>query len=318
MALVTGFSPEQILSLGGAFCHPLRVSEEPNLRRQRLARKVATRIAKDTHFGWKHRNVFPVRSDQECMNDLRLVVRHAKVETFVKRKQVASRAGVREFHWCHQFAASDGTRRLQSLGVKRQEFVCVSVANGCSAVLRIGVSQVRIGGGNAMAVATFKLNVWTIRSATDRLHVNRVVQLDCARITRGDARDEAQRADFRMAVLETSNVRCEPRRAIPGLQVGVAFGASLIVGSGDVFAAAVFRVACSAPRSWRLGSVMYGAVMAVEASVVGSFHRIHAGLLHVTGGALFFENGVRFGQAAAAVNARVLENGAFGDPDQRE
>ena len=50
MALVASFSPKQIFGLGGAFGHPLRRSEDANVRRQRLTREVTIRIAQDTQL----------------------------------------------------------------------------------------------------------------------------------------------------------------------------------------------------------------------------------------------------------------------------
>ena len=87
MALLTGFSPEQVFGLGGALRHPLRGREDANRRRQRLTRKVTTRISLYTHFCWVHGNVFTECSDQKCVYDFRLAVRHAFVETLVKREQ---------------------------------------------------------------------------------------------------------------------------------------------------------------------------------------------------------------------------------------
>jgi len=57
-------------------------------------------------------------------------------------------------------------------------------------------------------------------------------------------------------------------------------------------------------------------VVAREAGGVGGFRRESAGLLEVTGGAFFFEDGVGGAHAAAGVNARVFRGGAPGDPDQ--
>jgi hypothetical protein len=63
---------------------------------------------------------------------------------------------------------------------------------------------------------------------------------------------------------------------------------------------------------------MDGAVVAGEASVVGCFRGKCAGVLYVTNGAFFFENGMRFGQAAAAEDAGVFEDRSFRDPKKRE
>ena len=94
-----------------------------------------------------------------------------------------------------------------------QKFVAIFEANGCSAVLRIGVSQVRICCGSAMAIPAFELNVGTVRSAANRLHVNGVIQFDCAWIFHRDTRNGTQRGKFWMPVLEASNMRCVLRSA---------------------------------------------------------------------------------------------------------
>ena len=96
------------------------------------------------------------------------------------------------------------------------------------------------------------------------------------------------------------------------------FGASLIARGSNVDAAAMFGVAGCARRSCRLSCMVDWAVVAVEASVVGSFRGKCARCLHVTSGAFFFEDGVGFGQSATAIHARVFKNGAFGDPDKRD
>src|SRR5260370_5688474 len=171
VALLTGFSPEQMFGLGGVFRYPLRGSEDANRGRQRLTCEVTARIAQDPHIGWVRRNVFPVSPNQKCMNDFRLVVRNAKVEPFVEREQVARRTGICKLHWRHQLAATNGTRGPQSLGMKRQELVCICVANGRSAVLRIVVSQVRIRSPNPLAIPAFELTLRTTQSPTNRPHL---------------------------------------------------------------------------------------------------------------------------------------------------
>lgn len=92
----------------------------------------------------------------------------------------------------------------------------------------------------------------------------------------------------------------------------------MIAGRGDIDAAAMLGVAFSTGKLFRCASVMWGPIVAIEAGRVGSFRGKGAGLLDVAGGALSFENGMRFGEAAAAVNAGVFGESAFGDPDQRQ
>src|SRR5260370_13306041 len=127
-----------------------------------------------------------------------------------------------------------------------------------------------------MACTAIELNGWDVRSAADRVHVDVVIQFECAWITRGYARNRTQRREFRMTVFETSNVRCEPRRVAAGPQIGVTFGASLIAGSGDVDTPAVFGMARRAPRSWRLGGVVAAAFLAVSATATARLPATYA------------------------------------------
>src|SRR5438876_2353705 len=115
---------------------------------------------------------------------------------------MARRAGICELHRCHQFAACDGTKCLQGSGMKRQKLVRIFVANGRSAVLRICESQVCICSRSAMAIPAFELNVGTIRSAANRLHVNRMIQFNLAGVTGSYARNRTQRGKFRMSLRE--------------------------------------------------------------------------------------------------------------------
>ncbi len=121
-----------------------------------------------------------------------------------------------------------------------------------------------------------------------------------------------------MAVFETSDMRCEPRRVAAGLQVRVTFCAGLIARSGDVDAPTVVGMTRRASRSWRLRGVMDGAVVAVETSAVGSLRVKCAGFLRVTCCAFFFENGVSFRHTPARVHAMVSGKTAPRDPGERE
>src|ERR1700687_5224158 len=121
-----------------------------------------------------------------------------------------------------------------------------------------------------------------------------------------------------MAVFETSDVRCEPRRVAAGLQVRVTFCAGLTARSGDVDAPTVFGMTRRASRRWRLRGVMHGAVVAVEASAVGSLGGICASILQVTGNTFLFENGMRFRHTPARVHAMVSGKTAPRNPSERE
>ena len=64
--------------------------------------------------------------------------------------------------------------------------------------------------------------------------------------------------------------------------------------------------------------MMQGAVVAIKAAENVHLGGELAGNSCVARVALFFENGVRLREAAAAVNARVFKNGALGDPNERK
>src|SRR5216684_70276 len=182
MALLAGFSPEQVFGLGGALLHPLRGSEGANRRGQRLTRKVTTRISPYTHFGWVRGNVFTECFDEKYAYDFRLIVGNTVVEALVEREQMATRASIREFHRRHQLPPGERTRRPQSFGAKRHEFVGILEADCCRAAPPFGRSQGRTGNSSAMAVATFELNIGAVWSAADQLHVDGVIQFDRAGI----------------------------------------------------------------------------------------------------------------------------------------
>ena len=61
-----------------------------------------------------------------------------------------------------------------------------------------------------------------------------------------------------------------------------------------------------------------GAIVAGEASVAGGFCGKGPGLLHMAGGALFFENGVGSGHPAAGIHAMIAGKTMPGDPNESE
>jgi hypothetical protein len=58
--------------------------------------------------------------------------------------------------------------------------------------------------------------------------------------------------------------------------------------------------------------------VAGEASDVDGFRGKYAGLSRMTRGAFFFQDGMRFRQTAAAVDAQVFQDSPSGDPDKHE
>jgi hypothetical protein len=145
-----------------------------------------------------------------------------------------------------------------------------------------------------MAIAALKLDVGAVRPAPDRLHVNRVIQLDRRRITRGPARNGAQDGKFRMAISETAYAIREMRLPIDGTEIGVTFGAAAIASGADVHVAAMFAMTRGAWERFGGHCVMHWAVVASEAGTVRCLGGKRASLLDVTGCTFLLENRVRF------------------------
>src|SRR2546421_2501903 len=82
-----------------------------------------------------------------------------------------------------------------------------------------------------MAIGAAELHGGACRSAANWLHVDRVIELDRARTTRG-VRD--QRCKFRMPVFEAANVGCVMGRTAVGRKIGMAYRAGLIADSGNI------------------------------------------------------------------------------------
>src|SRR5258707_15611393 len=87
-----------------------------------------------------------------------------------------------------------------------------------------------------MAIATFELDVRTIRAAADWFHVDGVVEFDRA----GIVAIFFGGVEFRMAAVEAVNVRGDVRDGgLDGVEVRVALRAGLIADRGDVDGAAM-------------------------------------------------------------------------------
>jgi len=167
---------------------------------------------------------------------------------------MASRARAREFHRRHQLAPADGARRPECSGLDCKHFVGFFVGHRCSAVLWISVRQVRIRGGQVMAVAAFENDDRAVWPAADLLHVNCVIELDGS----GVAPTFAQGGKLRVAILEAVDMGGEPRRPVVCFQVGMTFGAARIAGGEDAHAAAVLTMASGARERLRFIGVMDG------------------------------------------------------------
>src|ERR1700685_3525461 len=86
----------------------------------------------------------------------------------------------------------------------------------------------------------------------------------------GIGKSSFKNGEFRMGSIKPANVCGEPRLRVRGFQIGMALCARLIAGIRQPRCAPMFGVTAGAP--WREGLivVMHGAVVACEASLVGS------------------------------------------------
>ena len=100
----------------------------------------------------------------------------------------------------------------------------------------------------------------------------------------------------------------------------MALPAGPIAGRGDVYAPSMLGMALRASElfsSHDAHGMVTGPIVAAQASAVGSFRGKCPSAFHVTRGAFLFKNRMRLGQAPAAINARIFENGSFRNPDKR-
>ena len=97
-----------------------------------------------------------------------------------------------------------------------------------------------------------------------------------------------------MASLETFNMT-------PAIcyEPGVAVRAAFVADGGQTDSSAMFHVAIDAVPLSGGGGVVDRAIVAIQAGGVGNLSGELASLPHMTRGTLFFEDRMRFGQAAA-------------------
>src|ERR1700730_13362592 len=141
-----------------------------------------------------------------------------------------------------------------------------------------------------MAVAAFELDGRAIGTAPDQLHVDGVIQLDRAGITRRLACDGAQGSEFGMAVLQPADVSPVGQVAGARLQLAMTFGAGLIARCGNIDSAAMLAVARGALERFCCGGVVNGTVVAREAGAVGGFRGESPGLLQMARRAFSLQN----------------------------
>jgi hypothetical protein len=163
-----------------------------------------------------------------------------------------------------------------------------------------------------MAVATFEIDDWAGGALADWLHVNGMIYLHRP----GVARAFSQSSELRVTIFETMDVRRESQPTTSGLQICMASSAALVTGGFDVYAAAMFHMACRTFERLRLTGVMDGAVMTREAGTVRGFCGECAGLLDMTSGASLFEDGVSYRHASARVHAVITRKTAPRYPNQ--
>src|SRR5260370_15712287 len=218
-----------------------------------------------------HRNIFPKRFLQEFPHNSRLVMRNTKIEALVECQRMAAGASIGEPHGRHQLPLTQRFRRMQCSRRDQSHFVALFVADFCRAVAGIRVSQIRSSGGSAMAIPALKLHIRPVGTATNRLHVNCVIQLDTSQIAAVAGAIPSECSEFRMAVLETIDSRCVERIGKTLPQILVAPGTNFIGRSPDVDPPAMFWVAGCAIGGRDLGGMMNGTVVTAEASAFPTF-----------------------------------------------
>src|SRR5690348_13159297 len=97
---------------------------------------------------------------------------NAFIEALVKCKQVTRRARVGEFDRRHQFPA--GIRPWPSKGFRadREKFVAIVITDFRGAILRIRISQVRVGCCWAVAIAALEIDEKAAWPPANWFHVN--------------------------------------------------------------------------------------------------------------------------------------------------
>ena len=248
-------------------------------------------------------NVLTECSDKKCVYDFGLVVRNTKVEALVKRQQVASSAGIREFRRRHQLTTRGRIVRRRTSGSDRTEIARVTVGNGRSGIFCIGIGPRGFcrPRGCSMAVAAIQLNIWLAGRTANRLHMQRMIQFNGARITVSFIRG----VEVGMAVFKATNVARVERFAASRFEIGVTFRTSLIAGSENVDAPAVLGVTRCARRTCPFCGLMDRAIVAVEASSVSRLRGKCSRRSKVAGSAILFQHRVRFAHAAAGIDAMI-------------
>src|ERR1700682_728933 len=115
VTLAASFAPQQFFGFRGPFAYPLPRRQEAHFRQDWLSRQIPFGVARHANFRGMRRNVFLKVLDEKCVNDLRFVMRHAAIKTFIERKQMTGCASRREFHRRHQLASRFRSMRLQQI-----------------------------------------------------------------------------------------------------------------------------------------------------------------------------------------------------------
>jgi hypothetical protein len=180
------------------------------------------------------------------------------------------RAGIREFHGCHQFPSRGGTALRECHPNDGDWSSAFSVADFGANIFRVGISCRPRTRRRSVAVTAIELNKRPSRAPPDLLHVNNVIEFDAAEI----ARAISDRSKLWMAVLKAANVRCVVRGAAIRAKIRMALRAGLIAGRGDIHAPPVLGMAFRASEFFSANyadGMMNWAVVAAKASAVGRF-----------------------------------------------
>jgi len=284
------------------------------LRRHGLAGQFALRIARFSQFRRVRTDILCKLRDQECVDYLGLVVRHAKIKPLVKRQRVARPASICEFHRRHQLTPACRFHGLQNSRVGWKSPLLFIAGRGRS-IVRIGIRQIRISRTLAVAIPTFELHRRPGRPPPDRFHVNRVVHLNCRRIPHSSD-ISTRRRKLRMPIVETRDVCRVPRRPVGALQVAVARRAALIARRNQVYSSPMFRVARRTTKRGVLRRVMQRRVVTSQTSGVTDLCRKRARRLHMASRTLRLQHRVRLAHPPARIHTRIPRESVPRNPNQ--
>lgn len=229
------------------------------------------------------------------MHHFRLIMRHAFRETLVESERVAG-------------TAASGVRNRRHVGTRGLCSKRTGKRRRGSGRFRQRKTPGPFVRGSAMAIGTIHLDE-SIRPAQTRFHMNGMIEFDGG----GIETPRANGGEFRMSGAETFYGAAEIYRRTGGLEIGVAACAAGIAGGGQAQDSAVLNVAGRTVGTKNLIGVMNWPVMAGQAGLIAGRGAKSVGGLHMADVAAGIQDGVRRGQASAAINSGVPRESPPGD-----